>query len=59
MVCSDPELTSEVMMFCTVSWAEDQPIATPLPTQDTNNTQKRVQTSMPLAGFELTITVFQ
>jgi hypothetical protein len=41
-------------------WAGDQPVARPLPTHRTTQTQnKRTQTSMPRVGFEPTIPVFQ
>jgi hypothetical protein len=36
----------------------DQPVARPLPTQD-STTQKNSDISMPPAGFELTIPVFE
>jgi hypothetical protein len=38
---------------------EDQPVARPLPTRRTTQTQnKRTQTPMPSVGFEPTIPVF-
>jgi hypothetical protein len=38
----------------------DQPVARPLPTHRTTQTQnKRTQTSMPQVGFEPTIPVFE
>jgi hypothetical protein len=40
-------------------WTGDQPDARPLPTQDNTNTEKHGHTSMPLAGFEPTIPVFE
>jgi hypothetical protein len=41
-------------------WTGDQPVARPLPTHTTAQTQnKRTQTSMPLVGFEPTIPVFE
>jgi hypothetical protein len=41
-------------------WTEDQPIAKPLPTHRTAQTQnKRTQKSMPQVGFEPTIPVFE
>jgi hypothetical protein len=41
-------------------WTGDQPIARPLPTHRTTQTQnKRTQTSMPRVRFEPTIPVFQ
>jgi hypothetical protein len=41
-------------------WTGDQPVATPLPTHRTTQTQnKRTHTSMPLVGFEPTIPVFE
>jgi hypothetical protein len=41
-------------------WTGDQPVARPLPTQTTTQTQnKRTQTSMPRVGFEPTILVFE
>jgi hypothetical protein len=41
-------------------WTEDQPIARPLPTHRTTQTQnKHRQTSMPEVGFEPTIGVFE
>jgi hypothetical protein len=41
-------------------WTGDQPIARPLPTHRTTQTQnKRTQTSMPRVGFEPTIPVFE
>jgi hypothetical protein len=42
----------------TTPWTEDQPVARPLPTQRTTQTQnKRTQTSTPRVGFETTKTV--
>jgi hypothetical protein len=41
-------------------WTRDQPVARPLPTHRTTQTQnKRTQTSMPEVGLEPTIPVFQ
>jgi hypothetical protein len=41
-------------------WTGDQPVARLLPTHRTTRTQnKRTQTSMPQAGFEPTILVFE
>jgi hypothetical protein len=41
-------------------WTVDQPVARPLPTHRTTQTQnKRTQTSMPRVGFEPTIPVFE
>jgi hypothetical protein len=41
-------------------WTGDQPVARPLPTHRTTQTQnKRKQTSMPRMGFELTIPVIE
>jgi hypothetical protein len=41
-------------------WTGDQPVARPLPTHITTQTQnKRTQTSMPRVGFEATIPVFE
>jgi hypothetical protein len=40
-------------------WTGDQPVARPLPTRRTTQTQKRKQTSMPRVGFELTIPLFE
>jgi hypothetical protein len=41
-------------------WMGDQPVARPLPTHRTTQTQnKRTQTSMTLVGFEPTIQVFE
>jgi hypothetical protein len=41
-------------------WTGDQPVARPLPTDRTTQTQnKRIQTSMPRVGFETTIPVFE
>jgi hypothetical protein len=41
-------------------WTGDQPVARPLPTHRTTQTEnKRTQTSMPRVGFEPTIPVFQ
>jgi hypothetical protein len=41
-------------------WTEDQPVARPLPTHRTTQTQnKRTQTSMPRVGFETTTPVFE
>jgi hypothetical protein len=37
-------------------WTGDEPVSRPLPTQTQN---KRTQTSMPLVGFEPTITVLE
>jgi hypothetical protein len=42
------------------SWMRDQPVARPLPTHRTIQTQiKRTQTSMPRVGFETTIPAFE
>jgi hypothetical protein len=41
-------------------WRGDQPVARPLPTHRTTQTQdKRTQTSMPRVGFEPTTPVFE
>jgi hypothetical protein len=41
-------------------WTRDQPVARPLPTHRTTQTQnKRTQTSMPRVGFEPTTSVFE
>jgi hypothetical protein len=41
-------------------WTRDQPVARPLPTHRTTQTQnKRTQTSMPCVGFEPTIPAFK
>jgi hypothetical protein len=41
-------------------WTRDQPVARPLPTHRTAQTQnKRTQTSMPQVGFEPTIPAFE
>jgi hypothetical protein len=41
-------------------WTGDQPVARPLPTHGTTQTQnKRTQTSMPQAGFEPMTAVFE
>jgi hypothetical protein len=41
-------------------WTRDQPVARPLPTHRTTQTQnKRTQTPMPQVGFEPTIPVFE
>jgi hypothetical protein len=41
-------------------WTGDQPVAKPLPTHRTTQTQnKRTHTSMPQVGFEPTIPVFE
>jgi hypothetical protein len=41
-------------------WVEDQPIARPLPTYRTTQTQnKRAQTSMPRVAFEPMIPMFE
>jgi hypothetical protein len=41
-------------------WTSDQPVARPLPTHKTTQTQKkRTQTSMPRVGFEPTIPAFE
>jgi hypothetical protein len=41
-------------------WTGDQPVARPLPTHTTKQTQnKRIQTSMPAVGFEPTIPMFE
>jgi hypothetical protein len=41
-------------------WTGDQPVARPLPTRRTTETQnRRTQTSMPRVGFEPTIPVFE
>jgi hypothetical protein len=42
------------------AWTGDQPVARPLPTHRTTQTQnKRTQTSMPRVGFEPTIPTFE
>jgi hypothetical protein len=42
------------------SWTCDQPVARPLPTRRTTQTQnKRTKTSMPRVGFEATIPAFE
>jgi hypothetical protein len=42
------------------SWTGDQPVARPLPTHRTTQTQnKRTETSMPWMGFEPTIPAFE
>jgi hypothetical protein len=50
-------------LFYTVGrnpWTSDQPVARPLPTHKTPQTQnKHTQTSMPRVGFESTIPVFE
>jgi hypothetical protein len=44
----------------TTPWTGDQPVARPLPTYRTTQTQnKRTQTSMPRVGFEPTTPVFE
>jgi hypothetical protein len=41
-------------------WTGDQPVARPLPTHKTTQTQNKcTQTSMPLVGFEPTIPAFE
>jgi hypothetical protein len=41
-------------------WTGDQPVARPLPTYETTQTQnKRTQTTMPRVGFEPTIPAFE
>jgi hypothetical protein len=41
-------------------WTGDQPVARPLPTQRTTQTQnKRTQTSIPRVGFDPTIPAFE
>jgi hypothetical protein len=51
----------QVLNYNTVSrtpWTGDQPVARPLPTYRTIQTQnKRKQTSMPRVGFETTVPV--
>jgi hypothetical protein len=43
-----------------IPWMGDQPVARPLPTHRTTQTQnKRTQTSMLRVGFEPTIPVFE
>jgi hypothetical protein len=45
---------------CTTPWTGDQPVARPLPTHRTTQTQnKRTQTFMSWVGFELTIRAFE
>jgi hypothetical protein len=45
---------------CRTPWTGDQPIARPLPTHGTTQTQnKRTQISMPRVGFEPTIPAFE
>jgi hypothetical protein len=42
------------------TWTGDQPVARPLPTYRTTETQnKRTQTSMPRDGFEPTVPAFE
>jgi hypothetical protein len=59
--CSDSEFNFWTLwIFWIVGrtpWMGDQPDARPLPTQD--NTTQRRHTSIPRAGFELTIPVFE
>jgi hypothetical protein len=44
----------------TTPWKGDQPVARPLPTHRTRQTQnKRKQTSMPRVGFKTTTQVFE
>jgi hypothetical protein len=54
-----PRPLSRCLILYTVGrtpWTGDQPVARPLPTHRTTQTQnKRTQTSMPLVGFEPTI----
>jgi hypothetical protein len=51
------------LIFYTVGrtpWTEDKPVARPLPTHRTTETQnKRTQTSVPQVGFEPTVPVFE
>jgi hypothetical protein len=45
---------------CGTPWTGDQPVAKPLPTHRTTQTQnKRTQTSLPRVGFEPTTPVFE
>jgi hypothetical protein len=45
---------------CRTPWTGDQPVARPISTHRTAQTQnKRTQTSMPLVGFEPTTPVFE
>jgi hypothetical protein len=37
----------------------DQPVTRPLPTHTTQTQNKRIRTSMPLVGFEPTISAFE
>jgi uncharacterized protein (DUF58 family) len=49
-----------VYMVCRTTWTGDQPVARPLPTHRTPQTQnKRTQTSMPRVRFEPTMSVFE
>jgi hypothetical protein len=61
-----PMWTSAVFQFLNLyivgrtSWLGDQPIARPLPTHRTTQTQnKHIQMSMPQVGFEPMIPVFE
>jgi hypothetical protein len=59
----EPRPLSSFLMLYTVvrtPWTGDQPVARPLPTHRTTQTQnRRTQTSMPQTGFEPTIPVFE
>jgi hypothetical protein len=53
----------KLLILCTICrapWTVDQPVASPLPAHRTAQTQNtRTQTSLPLVGFEPTITAFE
>jgi hypothetical protein len=53
----DLDRFSSFLILYTVG--RDQPVARPLPTHRTTQTQKRTQTSMPWEGFEPTISAFE
>jgi hypothetical protein len=60
---SKSQLTSETMTpvrhFGRSPWTGDQPVARPIPTQDSTKHKERGHTTMPRAGFEPTISVLE
>jgi hypothetical protein len=60
MACSGSEVYYEsIWKIGRTHWMGDQPDARPLPTQDNTTQKKRGQTSMPRAGFEPAIPMFE
>jgi hypothetical protein len=57
--CSGSEVYESTWTFGRTPWTGDQPDARPLPTQDNTIQKKRGHTSMPRAGFEPAIPMFE